>query len=114
VERGGPDDYRPTGTPCYNWGTQAPAVDTLRIDPIVHGDPTPSAGATISAQASPAQVIAELTRAGLLSVEVGDDGDISFALTPRGQRVARLMAMSRQGHALVLLGALVSTDHPPN
>ena len=112
--RSSPDHYRPTGTPCYNWRTRVPAVDTVRIDPIVHGDPTPSAGATIGTQVSPAQVIAELVRAGLLLVELDDDGDVCFALTPRGQRAARLMAMSRQGHALVLLGALVGTDHPPN
>jgi DNA-binding MarR family transcriptional regulator len=59
------------------------------------------------------QLIAELERAGLLRIEV-DDGDISFVLTESGRTAARSTAMSRQDHALVLLGALVGTEHRPN
>jgi hypothetical protein len=60
------------------------------------------------------QLIAELTCAGLVSVEVGDDGDVSFALTGEGRQAARSMAMSRGAHARVLLGALSGTSDGPN
>jgi len=60
------------------------------------------------------QLIGELASAGLVSVEVSADGGVTYALTPQGQRAARLMAMSRQAHALVLLGALVGTNEGLN
>ena len=61
-----------------------------------------------------AELIAELTRAGLVSAEVGDDGAMSYALTSAGEKVARQMAMRRDAHALVLLGALVGSSEGPN
>jgi hypothetical protein len=60
------------------------------------------------------QLIAELTHACLVSVEVGGDGDISFALTSVGRQAALSMAMSRAALARVLLGALAGTCDGPN
>lgn len=59
-----------------------------------------------------AELIGDLARAGLVSVEVDPGGELAFALTPSGQQAARLMSMSRDPYALVLLGALAgaSTD----
>jgi hypothetical protein len=88
--------------------------ETLRIDPAIHGDPTRDARATAIEPDGPARIILELGRAGLVAVEVDDDGDMSFVLTPQGRRAASLMAMSRADHALVLLGALVGTSDRPN
>lgn len=82
---------------------------TLRADASVHASHTPDERATPEAEPCLAELIAELTLAGLIGVEVEDDGDISYCLTARGQRTARMMAMSRQSHALVLLGALVAS-----
>lgn len=65
-------------------------------------------------QPDAAKLIGELQYAGLLSVEVDEDGDLSFTLTPSGRRTAQLMAMSRDGLALVLLGALVGTGRGPH
>jgi hypothetical protein len=75
-----------------------------------------SAGTQATARVEPslAELIAELASAGLVSVAVGDDGDISYALTPQGQLAARLMAMSRHAHARVLLGALLGASDDPN
>lgn len=73
-----------------------------------------AAGTTAGAEPGPAELIAELARAGLVSVEMSDDGDIVFALTPQGQRSALLMAMSRQVHALALLGALAGASEANN
>ncbi len=86
----------------------------MRIDPMVLGSATPGSRATTGEPPDLAQLIAELKSAGLVSVEVDDDGNLSFALTQRGERAALLMAMSRHGHALVLLGALMGTDDHPN
>ncbi len=86
----------------------------MRIEPTAHGRPGAGDRATSGERTEPAQLIAELERAGLLSVEMDDDGEVSFGLTVQGRRSARLMAMSRQGHALVLLGALVGTENGPN
>ena len=61
-----------------------------------------------------AERIEELVKAGLVSTEVDDDGSVSFALTGAGERVARQMAMHGHGHALVLLGALVSSSEGLN
>lgn len=86
----------------------------MRIDPIPH-----DSGATSPPTAAPEQpgvtrIITELEAAGLLSVEVDESGDVSFALTRSGRRTASLMAMSRDGHALVLLSGLVGAEHGPN
>ena len=70
--------------------------------------------ATLGVEPSLAELIAELASAGLVSVAVGDDGDINHALTPDGQLAARSMAMSRHPHALVLLGALTGAGDNPN
>ena len=86
----------------------------MPIDHTLHDSPTPDAATVASERLGASRLIAELAGAGLVSVEVDDDGDISFTLTQQGRRAARMMAMSRQGHALVLLGALVGTDHGPN
>ncbi len=85
----------------------------MAIEPIVHGSRTPGSRKTTGEQTDAAQLIAELEGAGLLAVEIDEDGDVSFVLTTRGRRAAGLMAMSRDGHALVLLGALVGTANGP-
>jgi hypothetical protein len=87
---------------------------TVRADATVHGSHTPGASPAAGGELSLGVLIAELRSAGLVAVEVSDDGDIAYALTPRGQQAARLMAMSRHAHALVLLGALVGTGESPN
>ena len=86
----------------------------MPIEPILHGNHTQASQANAEKQSSATQLIAELEGAGLLSIEVDDDADVSFELTRRGHRAAHMMAMGRDGHALVLLGALVSTGHRPN
>ncbi|MEX1296234.1 MAG: hypothetical protein AB1Z67_08700 [Candidatus Limnocylindrales bacterium] len=86
----------------------------MRIDPTHHGSRAPGPPHPAKEQPGAAQLIAELQGAGLIAVEIDEDGDMSFALTPRGRRTAGLMAMSRDGHALVLLGALVGTENGPN
>ena len=60
------------------------------------------------------ELITELVSAGLISIDVSDDGETTYALTPRGQQAARAMAMSRNAHALVLLGALLRASEDPN
>ena len=76
--------------------------------------PTVRAQATAGTEPGPAELIAELASAGLVSVEVSIDGDVTYALTPQGQQSARMMAMSRQAHALVLLGALAGSSRNPD
>ena len=83
-------------------------------DVTVHRSSTVGTRTTAGAEPGPAELIAELASAGLVSVEVSDDGDITYALTPQGQQSARLMAMSRQAHALVLLGALAGASGKPD
>lgn len=85
----------------------------MRADASVQESHAPGVQTTAGIEPSLAELIAELASAGLVSVAVGDDGDTSYALTPQGQLAARLMAMSGNAHALVLLGALTSaSDHP--
>ena len=86
----------------------------MRTDPIGHHTPAPSSRARDAAELSVVQLIAELQSAGLVAVELDEDGEMNLILTGRGQKTARQMAMSKQGHALVLLGALVGTDQGPN
>lgn len=86
----------------------------MPIEPILHRSHAPAARTTAEKETNAAQLIVELEGAGLLSFEVDDDGDISFVLTRRGRRAAHLTAMSRDGYALVLLGALVGTSRGPN
>lgn len=88
--------------------------ETVRADATVEGSHTPGVLDTTGVEPSLADLIAELASAGLVSVVMSDDGDISYALTPQGQLAARLMAMSRHAHALVLLGALVGASDDPN
>ncbi len=88
--------------------------DTVGADATVQGSHAAGAQANAGVEPGAAQLIAELASAGLVSMELSDDGEISYALTPQGQLSARLMAMSRHPHALVLLGALVSTSDEPN
>jgi hypothetical protein len=95
------------------WDEGAPG-ETLRIDPTIHGNPALDVRASAIEPEGPARIILELGRAGLVTVEVDDDGDMSFALTLQGRRAASLMAMSRADHALVLLGALMGTSDGPN
>jgi len=86
----------------------------VRTDVTVHGSSTVETRTAAGAEHGAAELIAELASAGLVSVEVSDDGDITYALTPQGQQSARLMAMSRQAHALVLLGALAGASGNPD
>ncbi len=86
----------------------------MAIEPTPYVSATSGSRSTAEKRADATQIIVELAAAGLALVEIDDDGDISFVLTARGQRAARLMAFSRDSHALVLLGALVGTDHGPN
>lgn len=65
-------------------------------------------------EARRAEPIAGLAKAGLVSVELDDDGAVWYALTSAGQKVARQMAMRRDAHALVLLGALFGASEYPN
>lgn len=87
-----------------------PKGDQVRAEVTGHGGHTTGAQASAAPEPSLAELIAELASAGLVSIEVRDDGDVSYALTEAGQSAARSMAMSRQAHALVLLGALLGTD----
>jgi hypothetical protein len=75
---------------------------------------TPRSRAATDDEATRAELITDLAKAGLVSVEVGDDGVVWYALTSAGQKVARQMAMRRDAHALVLLGALVGSGEYPN
>jgi hypothetical protein len=86
----------------------------VRAEITSQGSHTPGTRTAAGVEPSLAVLIAELVSAGLVSVEVGDDGDMGYALTPRGQLAARLMAMSPHAHALVLLGALVGAREEPN
>ena len=83
---------------------------TVRAEVTGQGGHTPGAQAAAGVEPSLPELIGELVSAGLVSVEVHDEGDISYALTAEGESAARSMAMSRQPHALVLLGALVGTN----
>ena len=86
----------------------------MRIDPGLDGTRDSGPPTSTAERPDATRLIAELEGAGLVSVEIDDDGDISFVLTRRGRRTATLMAMSRQSHALVLLGALVGIEDGPN
>ena len=92
-------------------GTQG---DVLSADVMIRESQAAGAQADADVEPSVAQLVAELASAGLISMELGDDGDVDYALTPQGQLSARLMAMSRNPHALVLLGALMGADDGPN
>lgn len=54
------------------------------------------------------KLIAELVCAGLVCADMSEDGDIGYALTDAGVRTAQQMAMHKDAHALVLLGALAT------
>ncbi len=82
----------------------------MRAEATVEGSHTPDTQVPAGAEPPLAELIAELACAGLISLEAGDGGDISYSLTSRGQLAGRMMAMSKQPHALVLLGALMSTS----
>jgi DNA-binding PadR family transcriptional regulator len=86
----------------------------VRMHPAFHGSRRQASQQTAGEAHELAQLLAELASAGLVEVEVDHDGDISYALTPRGQQTALLMAMSRQQHALVLLGALMGEGESSN
>jgi hypothetical protein len=75
---------------------------------------TPRSRTATDDEAGRAELIADLAKAGLLSVEVDDDGVVWYELTSAGQKVARQMAMRRDAHALVLLGALFGASEYPN
>ena len=79
----------------------------MRAEVTGHDGHAPGPRGTAPAEASLTELIAELASAGLVSIELLEDGDVSYALTEAGQSAARSMAMSRQPHALVLLGALL-------
>ena len=86
----------------------------MRGDGLV-SDRHPSSVAAAAADGPDlSQMLVELASADLVSLEVDADGDITYALTARGEQTALLMAMSRQPHALVLLGALVSANKAPD
>ena len=80
----------------------------MRAEATTPGSHTRDTQSAAGVELSLPELIAELACAGLVSLEAIDDGDISYSLTSQGQLAARMMAMSRQPHALVLLGALVS------
>jgi hypothetical protein len=86
----------------------------VRADALVQEHEPPRSGAGIDTEAESLELIVELARAGLVSAEVGDDGTLHCTLTPTGQKVARQMAMCREPHALVLLGALYGSGEAPN
>lgn len=86
----------------------------VRADATVQGSHAPGTPTTAGVEPSLVELIAELASAGLVSVAVSDDGDIGYALTSQGQLAARLMAMSHDAHALVLLGALMGASEEPN
>ena len=88
--------------------------DTVRAGATADQGHTADARTAAGSAPSLAELITELASAGLVSVEVSDDGDTTYALTQDGQQAARLMAMSRHAHALVLLGALVGASEGPN
>ena len=86
----------------------------MRGDGLV-SDRHPSSVAAAAADGPDlSQMLVELASADLVSLEVDADGDITYALTARGEQTALLMAMSRQPHALFLLGALVSANKAPD
>ena len=81
----------------------------MRAEATIPDSHTRDTQSVAGVEPSLTELIAELACAGLISLEAIDDGDISYSLTSQGQLAARMMAMSRQPHALVLLGALVSS-----
>ncbi len=76
--------------------------------PVSSGHPPPER--TAEDEPDLVQLMAELASADLVSFEVDADGEVEYALTSRGAQAALLMAMSRQPHALALLGALMGTS----
>ena len=85
----------------------------MRADTLVRGNTTRSAPADTRDKTSLAELINELANAGLVSAELGNDGSVEYTLTSKGVRAARQMAMCRDDHALVLLGALVGSSEIP-
>jgi hypothetical protein len=86
----------------------------VRAEATVQGSHPRDTQTAAGVEPSLTELIAELACAGLISLEAIDDGDVSYSLTPQGQVAARMMAMCRQPHALVLLGALVSAGEERN
>jgi hypothetical protein len=86
----------------------------VRADAFAEERESQPVQAAVDDRAKLAERIDELMQAGLVSAEMDDDGAISYALTGAGRKVARQMAMHRDGHALVLLGALVSSEEGLN
>ena len=86
----------------------------MRADAPLHVRVTPRSRAATDDEAGRTELIADLAKAGLVSVEVDDDGAVWYALTSAGEQVARQMAMCRDAHALVLLGALSGSGEYPN
>ena len=86
----------------------------MRGDGLVGDGRASSVAAAAADGPDLSQMLVELASADLVSLEVDADGDITYALTARGEQTALLMAMSRQPHALVLLGALVSANKTPD
>ena len=86
----------------------------MRADASSQVRVTPRSRTATDDEAKRAELIADLAKAGLVSVEVDDDGAVWYALTSAGQKVARQMAMRRDSHALVLLDALFGSSEYPN
>ena len=86
----------------------------MRVDAVGLRSVSPRSQTAIDGKAGLVELIAELTKAGLVSAEVGDDGVMWYVLTPTGEKAARQMAMRGDAHALVLLGALVGSSQRPN
>lgn len=86
----------------------------MRVDTVDLRSVSPRSQTTIADKARVVELITELSNAGLVSAEMGDDGVMSYELTPAGVTAARQMAMHAHAHALVLLGALVGSTGYPN
>jgi hypothetical protein len=106
----------------YKWcTTKTPAQErasatielrgNVQAHPVVsNSDPRPSSIDGVGL----VDLIAELVHAGLVSTDLDDEGSVGYVLTDAGVRTAQQMAMHKQGHALVLLGALAGSEIGPN
>jgi hypothetical protein len=86
----------------------------VRVEASIPGGASPRSRAGIDEKAGLVELVGELVNAGLVDAEVGEDGVTWYTLTPAGQRTARQMAMHRDAHARVLLGALMGSGEFTN
>ncbi len=81
----------------------------LKLVPSITGCAPMTHDATHDAETD--EIVAELEKAGLVTVHVRDDGQEAYTLTEQGERVARQMAMSGDEEG-ELLAALVESTGP--